>query len=65
MHYRLTPAPMSEAMSWMASVGGLDERLAALRATLADRARPMASIVPRNPPETVGRAREGPEDRRR
>jgi len=32
VHYRLTPAPMSEAMSWMASVGGQwDERLAALR----------------------------------
>jgi DNA-binding transcriptional ArsR family regulator len=30
--YRLTPAPMSEAMGWMASVGGQwDERLGALR----------------------------------
>jgi len=30
--YRLTPAPMSEAMSWMATVGGeWDKRLARLR----------------------------------
>jgi DNA-binding transcriptional ArsR family regulator len=34
--YRLTPAPMSEAMSWMASVGGeWDARLAALQRQLA------------------------------
>jgi DNA-binding transcriptional ArsR family regulator len=34
--YRLTPAPMSEAMSWMASVGGeWDTRLAALQRQLA------------------------------
>jgi DNA-binding transcriptional ArsR family regulator len=34
--YRLTPAPMSEAMSWMAAVGGeWDERLARLRRHLA------------------------------
>jgi DNA-binding transcriptional ArsR family regulator len=31
VRYRLTPAPMSEAVSWMASVGGQwDTRLAAL-----------------------------------
>jgi DNA-binding transcriptional ArsR family regulator len=31
VRYRLTPAPMSEAVSWMASVGGQwDARLAAL-----------------------------------
>ena len=33
--YRLTPQPLTEAMSWMASVGAQwDERLAALRAYL-------------------------------
>ena len=37
--YRLTPAPMSEAMSWMATVGGeWDDRLAALRRHLVQRA---------------------------
>jgi DNA-binding transcriptional ArsR family regulator len=36
VRYRLTPAPMSEAMSWMATVGGeWDARLAALRRHLA------------------------------
>ncbi len=36
--YRLTPAPMSEAMSWMAAVGGQwDERLAGLQRHLAAR----------------------------
>ena len=36
--YRLTPAPMSEAMSWMAAVGGeWDERLAALQRHLRSR----------------------------
>jgi DNA-binding transcriptional ArsR family regulator len=36
--YRLTPAPMSDAMSWMATVGGeWDERLASLRRHLAGR----------------------------
>jgi DNA-binding transcriptional ArsR family regulator len=31
VHYRLTPAPLSEAVSWMAAVGGQwDERLASL-----------------------------------
>ncbi len=34
--YRPTPAPMSEAMAWMAEVGGQwDERLAALERQLA------------------------------
>jgi len=34
--YRLTPEPMTEAMSWMAAVGAQwDERLAALTAHLA------------------------------
>jgi DNA-binding transcriptional ArsR family regulator len=34
--YRLTPAPMSEAMTWMASVGAQwDRRLAALQRHLA------------------------------
>jgi DNA-binding transcriptional ArsR family regulator len=38
--YRLTPAPMSEAMGWMAAVGGRwDERLAALGRHLASRSR--------------------------
>ena len=38
--YRLTPAPMSDAMTWMASVGGQwDRRLAALQRHLA-RGRP-------------------------
>jgi DNA-binding transcriptional ArsR family regulator len=38
--YRLTPAPMSEAMSWMAAVGGRwDDRLAALQRQLASRSR--------------------------
>jgi DNA-binding transcriptional ArsR family regulator len=32
VRYRVTPAPMSDAVSWMAEVGGQwDERLAALR----------------------------------
>src|SRR5581483_11054245 len=32
VHYTVTPAPLSEAVSWMAQVGGQwDERLAALR----------------------------------
>jgi len=36
--YRLTPAPMSDAMSWMATVGGeWDDRLAALRRHLVSR----------------------------
>ncbi len=35
IRYRLTPAPLSEAMSWMAEVGGQwDERLARLTRTL-------------------------------
>ena len=37
--YRLTPEPMSEAMGWMAQVGGeWDARLAALRRHLGQRA---------------------------
>lgn len=32
VHYRVTPAPLSDAVSWMADVGGQwDERLARLR----------------------------------
>lgn len=35
VRYRVTPAPMSEAVSWMAEVGGQwDERLARLARTL-------------------------------
>lgn len=38
VRYRMTPAPLSEAMSWMAEVGGRwDQRLAALRDTLQAR----------------------------
>jgi DNA-binding transcriptional ArsR family regulator len=38
VRYRLTPAPMSDAMSWMASVGAeWDERLAALKRSLSRR----------------------------
>jgi DNA-binding transcriptional ArsR family regulator len=37
-HYRLTPAPLAEAASWMAAVGAQwDDRLEALRAHLARR----------------------------
>jgi DNA-binding transcriptional ArsR family regulator len=36
--YRLTPAPMSEAMGWMTSVGAeWDERLASLKRHMASR----------------------------
>jgi DNA-binding transcriptional ArsR family regulator len=36
VHYRVTPAPLSDAVSWMAEVGGQwDERLAALRRALS------------------------------
>ena len=35
VHYRLTPAPLSEAVSWMARVGGQwDDRLSALEGQL-------------------------------
>jgi DNA-binding transcriptional ArsR family regulator len=35
-HYRLTPAPLTEAASWMAAVGAQwDDRLASLRTHLA------------------------------
>ena len=38
VHYRVTPEPLSDAVSWMAGVGGQwDERLAALRRQLAQR----------------------------
>jgi DNA-binding transcriptional ArsR family regulator len=37
-HYRLTPAPLTEAASWMAAVGAeWDDRLAALRGHLTRR----------------------------
>src|SRR4051794_38282184 len=37
-HYRLTPAPLTEAASWMASVGAQwDDRLASLRTHLTAR----------------------------
>jgi DNA-binding transcriptional ArsR family regulator len=37
-HYRLTPAPLTEAASWMAAVGAQwDDRLASLRTHLARR----------------------------
>ena len=39
--YRSTPAPMSEAVAWMAEVGGAwDERLAALQRQLENRRAP-------------------------
>jgi DNA-binding transcriptional ArsR family regulator len=35
VHYRVTPAPLNDAVSWMADVGGeWDERLAALSRAL-------------------------------
>jgi DNA-binding transcriptional ArsR family regulator len=35
VHYRVTPAPLSDAVSWMADVGGQwDERLRVLRRTV-------------------------------
>jgi DNA-binding transcriptional ArsR family regulator len=35
VHYRVTPEPLSDAVSWMAEVGGeWDERLARLRRTV-------------------------------
>jgi DNA-binding transcriptional ArsR family regulator len=35
VHYRITPAPLSEAMAWMATVGAQwDDRLAALERQL-------------------------------
>ena len=38
--YRPTPAPLGDAISWMAEVGGeWDERLSALRRTVARRSR--------------------------
>lgn len=39
VHYRVTPAPLSDAVSWMAEVGGQwDGRLAALREQLGTEA---------------------------
>jgi DNA-binding transcriptional ArsR family regulator len=39
VRYRVTPAPLSDAVSWMAEVGGQwDERLAALQVQLRPRA---------------------------
>jgi DNA-binding transcriptional ArsR family regulator len=36
VHYRVTPEPMSDAVSWIAEVGGeWDERLASLRSALS------------------------------
>jgi DNA-binding transcriptional ArsR family regulator len=44
VRYRVTPAPLSEAVSWMAEVGGQwDERLGRLASALAD------SSAPRGP----------------
>ncbi len=38
VHYSVTPAPLSDAVSWMAEVGGQwDERLAALKGQLGGR----------------------------
>jgi DNA-binding transcriptional ArsR family regulator len=38
VHYRVTPEPLSDAVSWMAEVGGQwDERLATLQLALAQR----------------------------
>jgi DNA-binding transcriptional ArsR family regulator len=38
VHYRVTPAPLSDAVSWMADVGGQwDERLARLRGAVDPR----------------------------
>jgi DNA-binding transcriptional ArsR family regulator len=45
IRYRVTPAPLSEAMSWMAAVGGQwDERLARLQRALGD---PQRGEMPR------------------
>lgn len=39
VHYRMTPAPLSDAVGWMAEVGGRwDERLATLRRQVEVRA---------------------------
>jgi DNA-binding transcriptional ArsR family regulator len=41
VHYRLTPEPLSDAVSWMTTVGGQwDSRLAALGGQLEGRAAP-------------------------
>jgi DNA-binding transcriptional ArsR family regulator len=44
VHYSVTPEPLSDAVSWMADVGGQwDQRLAALASALGDRPRGIAS----------------------
>ncbi len=66
VRYRVTPAPLSEAVSWMAEVGGQwDDRLAALARSLASRAdRPnRARCV--NLPFVHLRSGDGPDGRRR
>jgi DNA-binding transcriptional ArsR family regulator len=43
VHYRVTPAPLSDAVSWMAAVGGQwDTRLAALGRSFGSPAEPRA-----------------------
>jgi DNA-binding transcriptional ArsR family regulator len=43
VHYHLTPAPLSDAVSWMAEVGGQwDERLATLSRQVGRRPAPRA-----------------------
>jgi DNA-binding transcriptional ArsR family regulator len=43
VRYSVTPAPLSDAVSWMAEVGGQwDQRLAALASALGDRPRGIA-----------------------
>ncbi len=47
IRYRVTPAPLSEAMSWMAQVGGQwDDRLGRLAGTLATAKAPDAGPQP-------------------
>jgi DNA-binding transcriptional ArsR family regulator len=44
VRYSVTPAPLSDAVSWMADVGGQwDQRLAALASALGDEPRGIAS----------------------
>ena len=43
VHYRVTPAPLSDAVSWMAEVGGQwDDRLTALSKRFGTRREPRA-----------------------
>ena len=54
VHYHVTPAPLSDAVSWMAEVGGQwDDRLATLRRTLGS-SRAAASAAPPRPAPTAG-----------